>query len=56
MKKFNTRQIVSKYNFKFSKKLGQNFLTDDTVLDLSLYTSDAADEEDSGDSGGRRYI
>lgn len=33
MKKFNTRQIVSKYNFKLSKKLGQNFLTDDTVLD-----------------------
>ncbi|PJI09021.1 MULTISPECIES: 16S rRNA (adenine(1518)-N(6)/adenine(1519)-N(6))-dimethyltransferase RsmA [Clostridium] len=33
MKKFNTKQIVSKYNFKFSKKLGQNFLTDDTVLD-----------------------
>ncbi|ADZ22029.1 16S rRNA (adenine1518-N6/adenine1519-N6)-dimethyltransferase [Clostridium acetobutylicum] len=33
MKEFNTRQIVEKYNFRFSKRLGQNFLTDNTVLD-----------------------
>lgn len=27
-----TQQIVNKYNFKFSKSLGQNFLVDDQVL------------------------
>ncbi|MCR3761395.1 16S rRNA (adenine(1518)-N(6)/adenine(1519)-N(6))-dimethyltransferase RsmA [Clostridium felsineum] len=33
MNEFNTKQIVKKYNFKFSKRLGQNFLIDDTVLE-----------------------
>lgn len=28
----STQQIVNKYNFKFSKSLGQNFLVDDQVL------------------------
>ncbi|MEW9094540.1 MAG: 16S rRNA (adenine(1518)-N(6)/adenine(1519)-N(6))-dimethyltransferase RsmA [Clostridiaceae bacterium] len=28
----NTKDIVSKYNFKFTKSLGQNFLIDDGVL------------------------
>lgn len=32
MKDFNTKDVVKKYNFKFTKSLGQNFLTDDTVL------------------------
>lgn len=33
MDKLNTRGVVEKYNFRFTKSLGQNFLTDDTVLD-----------------------
>lgn len=28
----NTKEIVKKYGFKFTKSLGQNFLIDDTVL------------------------
>ena len=28
-----TQELVKKYNFKFSKSLGQNFLIDDSVLD-----------------------
>lgn len=33
MDKLNTRSVVERYNFKFTKSLGQNFLTDETVLD-----------------------
>lgn len=33
MGKLDTRDLVEKYNFKFTKSLGQNFLTDETVLD-----------------------
>ncbi|MFR1710343.1 MAG: 16S rRNA (adenine(1518)-N(6)/adenine(1519)-N(6))-dimethyltransferase RsmA [Clostridium sp.] len=33
MDKLNTKELVEKYNFRFTKSLGQNFLTDDTVLD-----------------------
>lgn len=29
---FKTQELVKKYNFKFSKSLGQNFLIDDSVL------------------------
>lgn len=32
MGQFNTKEIVEKYKFRFSKSLGQNFLVDDTVL------------------------
>ena len=32
MEVLNTKDIVKKYGFKFTKSLGQNFLTDDTVL------------------------
>jgi 16S rRNA (adenine1518-N6/adenine1519-N6)-dimethyltransferase len=32
MDNLNTKDIVNKYNFKFTKSLGQNFLIDDTVL------------------------
>lgn len=32
-KDIKTQELVKKYNFKFSKSLGQNFLVDDTVLD-----------------------
>jgi len=33
MEKLTTRDVVKKYNFKFTKSLGQNFLIDDTVLE-----------------------
>lgn len=33
MGKLATRDVVKKYNFKFTKSLGQNFLIDDTVLE-----------------------
>lgn len=29
---YKTQELVKKYNFKFSKSLGQNFLTDESVL------------------------
>lgn len=32
MENLNTKDLVKKYNFKFSKSLGQNFLIDDKVL------------------------
>ena len=32
MENVNTKEIVKKYGFKFTKSLGQNFLIDDTVL------------------------
>lgn len=32
MKDIKTKDLVEKYNFKFSKALGQNFLIDDSVL------------------------
>lgn len=32
MESINTKDIVKKYGFKFTKSLGQNFLIDDTVL------------------------
>lgn len=33
MEKVNTKELVKKYNFRFTKSLGQNFLIDDKVLD-----------------------
>ena len=32
LKEYKTQELVKKYNFKFSKSLGQNFLIDDSVL------------------------
>ena len=32
LKEYKTQDLVKKYNFKFSKSLGQNFLIDDSVL------------------------
>lgn len=32
MDNYNTKEIVKKYGFKFTKSLGQNFLIDDSVL------------------------
>ena len=31
-----TKEVVQKYNFRFSKSLGQNFLIDDTIIDKIL--------------------
>lgn len=33
MEKVTTKDVVKKYNFKFTKSLGQNFLIDESVLD-----------------------
>ena len=33
IKNYSTQEIVKKYNFKFSKSLGQNFLHDESILD-----------------------
>lgn len=33
MEKVTTKEVVKKYNFKFTKSLGQNFLIDESVLD-----------------------
>ena len=33
IRNYSTQEIVKKYNFKFSKSLGQNFLHDESVLD-----------------------
>ncbi len=33
LKDYKTAELVKKYNFKFSKSLGQNFLVDDSVLE-----------------------
>ena len=32
MDNYNTKEIVKKYGFKFTKSLGQNFLIDDSVV------------------------
>ena len=32
LKDIKTQELVKKYNFKFTKSLGQNFLVDDSVL------------------------
>lgn len=32
LENYKTQELVKKYNFKFSKSLGQNFLTDESVL------------------------
>lgn len=45
MKDISTKDIVKKYNFKFTKSLGQNFLIDDTVL-LDIVEGAEVDEED----------
>jgi len=39
MNEILTKNIVSKYRFKFSKSLGQNFLIDDTVLEDIIESS-----------------
>lgn len=42
----NTRQTVAKYNFRFTKSLGQNFLVDDTVVEDIIRGSEIDSEDD----------
>lgn len=45
MDKLNTKELVEKYNFRFTKSLGQNFLTDDTVLDDIVEGANITEED-----------
>lgn len=45
MNNFDTKEIVKKYGFKFTKSLGQNFLIDDTVVD-DIVNGSEIDEND----------
>ncbi|QGU93900.1 16S rRNA (adenine(1518)-N(6)/adenine(1519)-N(6))-dimethyltransferase RsmA [Clostridium bovifaecis] len=45
MEKVTTRDVVRKYNFKFTKSLGQNFLVDDTVLEDIVRGADVSKED-----------
>ena len=43
--RLDTKQLVNKYRFRFTKSLGQNFLTDDTVLE-DIVNGAKVDEKD----------
>lgn len=45
LKDIKTQELVKKYNFKFSKSLGQNFLVDDSVLN-DIVSGAEVDNED----------
>ena len=45
IKDVKTQELVKKYNFKFSKSLGQNFLIDDSVLDAIVDGAEVCDED-----------
>jgi 16S rRNA (adenine1518-N6/adenine1519-N6)-dimethyltransferase len=45
MEKLSTKEVVLKYNFKFTKSLGQNFLIDDSVLDDIVYGAEITKED-----------
>lgn len=45
MEEVNTKSVVRKYDFKFKKSLGQNFLTDDGVLKDILESADVSKED-----------
>jgi len=45
MEKVTTKDVVQKYNFKFTKSLGQNFLTDQNVLDDIVNGSSVCEED-----------
>ncbi|KOA18936.1 ribosomal RNA small subunit methyltransferase A [Clostridium homopropionicum DSM 5847] len=45
MQKLTTRDVVKKYNFKFTKSLGQNFLIDDTVLEDIVSGAEVGQED-----------
>ena len=45
LKDIKTQELVKKYNFKFSKSLGQNFLVDDSVLSDIVNGADVNNED-----------
>jgi 16S rRNA (adenine1518-N6/adenine1519-N6)-dimethyltransferase len=45
IKDYKTQELVKKYNFKFSKSLGQNFLIDDSVLSDIVEGADVHEED-----------
>lgn len=45
MENQSTKDIVLKYNFRFTKSLGQNFLTDDTVLEDIVMGADITEND-----------
>lgn len=45
LKDVKTQELVKKYNFKFSKSLGQNFLVDDSVLNDIVDGAEVNDED-----------
>ena len=40
-----TQELVKKYNFRFSKSLGQNFLIDDSVLQDIVEGAEVSEED-----------
>ncbi|MCY6484919.1 16S rRNA (adenine(1518)-N(6)/adenine(1519)-N(6))-dimethyltransferase RsmA [Clostridium aestuarii] len=45
MEKLITKELVKKYNFKFNKNLGQNFLIDNNVLDNIIEGSEVSKDD-----------
>lgn len=45
LKDIKTQELVKKYNFKFSKSLGQNFLVDDSVLSDIVNGAEVSSED-----------
>ncbi|MEG1002495.1 MAG: 16S rRNA (adenine(1518)-N(6)/adenine(1519)-N(6))-dimethyltransferase RsmA [Clostridium sp.] len=45
IKDYKTQELVKKYNFRFSKSLGQNFLIDDSVLNDIVKGADVNEED-----------
>ena len=45
MEKLTTKEIVRKYGFKFTKRLGQNFLVDDSVLKDIIQGAEVCSED-----------
>ncbi len=45
IRNYNTQELVKKYNFKFSKSLGQNFLTDESVLKDIVNGAEVTEED-----------
>lgn len=45
IKNYNTQELIRKYNFKFSKSLGQNFLIDESVLTDIVEGAEVNDED-----------
>lgn len=45
IKDIKTQELVKKYNFKFSKSLGQNFLVDDSVLEDIIEGAEVCEDD-----------